>query len=190
MVSMMSLWLPILLSAVAVFIASSIVHMLLRYHRSDVARIAGEDQVRSAMREAGVAPGDYVIPYAGSPGAMKDPSYVEKVKQGPIAFVTIFPPSPTGSISMTGILVQWFLFCLVVSVFAGYVASRAVGTGGEFAEVLRFAGTTAFAGYALGLIPNSIWWKRKWSSTVKGMFDGLIYALITGAVFAWMWPAG
>ena len=35
MVPLTDLWLPILLSAILVFVASSVMHMLLTYHRSD-----------------------------------------------------------------------------------------------------------------------------------------------------------
>lgn len=188
MVSLMSLWLPILLSAVVVFLASAVMHMVLTYHRNDVERLPGEDEVMAALRAVAAPPGDYVVPYAGSPAAMKDPAYVEKVKRGPVAFLTVFPPVPSGQPSMGAQLAQWFVYCLVVSVFAGYIASRALEPGDPTAEVLRFTGTTAFAGYALALLQGSIWWKRKWSATLKSMFDGLIYALLTGATFAWLWP--
>ncbi len=36
MVSLMSLWIPILVSAVIVFVLSSIIHMVLPYHRTDL----------------------------------------------------------------------------------------------------------------------------------------------------------
>ncbi len=189
MVSLMSLWLPILASTVVVFVVSSVLHMVLPYHRTDVARLPGEDDVMDSLRRANVPPGDYMVPHAGSPAAMKDPAYIEKLKRGPAAVLTIFPPVPSGQPSMAGSLAQWFAYCVVVGLFAAYVAARALAPGAEFSEVLRFAGTTAFAGYALALWQNSIWWKRKWSSTLKSTFDGLVYALLTGAVFGWMWPA-
>jgi hypothetical protein len=62
MVSMASLWLPILLSAVFAFIVSSVVHMLLTYHRSDLVKLPGEDGIGEALRQADVPPGDYMIP--------------------------------------------------------------------------------------------------------------------------------
>lgn len=189
MVSLMSLWLPILLSAVVVFLVSAVIHMVLTYHRSDVERLPGEDEVMAALRAVAAPPGDYVVPYAGSPAAMKDPAYMEKVKQGPVAFFTVYPPAPSGQLAMGAQLTQWFVYCLIVGLFAAYIASRALAPGAPGGEVLRFAATTAFAGYALALLQSSIWWKRKWSMTIKCVFDGLIYALLTGAIFAWMWPA-
>ena len=87
-------------------------------------------------------------------------------------------------------LVQWFVFCLLVSVFAAYLTSRALGPTADYLAVFRFAGTTAFGGYALALIEDSIWYHRKWSTTWKNVFDGFIYALVTAGVFGWLWPAG
>src|SRR6266851_8791731 len=44
MVSLSALWLPIVLSAVIVFVASSIMYMLLPYHRSDYRKLPEEDK--------------------------------------------------------------------------------------------------------------------------------------------------
>jgi hypothetical protein len=184
MVSVTSLWLPILLSAVLVFAASSIIHMMLTYHRTDVAAVPGEDQAREALRQ--VPPGDYVIPYAGSPAAMKSPEWLEKMSKGPVVYMTVLPSGPP---AMGKNLVQWFVYSILVSVFAAYVAGRALGPGATYLDVFRFAGTTAFAGYGLALLQGSIWWGRKWSATLKSVFDALIYALLTAGVFGWRWPA-
>jgi hypothetical protein len=185
MVTVLSLWLPILVSAVLVFAASSVIHMFLGYHASDYGPVPGEETVGAAIREAGVPPGDYAMPYAGSMKAMGSPEFIEKMNRGPVALLTV---RPTGQVSMGGLLAAWFVFILVVSVFAGYVASRAVGPGADFASVFRFAGTTAFAAYALGSLPESIWFGRKWSTTLKTVFDGIVYMALTGAVFGWLWP--
>ena len=186
MMSLLSLWLPILLSAVFVFIVSSIIHMFLPYHRSDFVKVPSEDEVMDALGKANIPPGDYVFPYAGSMEAMKSPEYVEKMNKGPAAFMTVVKSGPP---SMGGSLVLWFIYSLVVSVFAAYIASRALGPTESYLSVFRFAGATSFAGYSLALMQNSIWYKRKWSSTFKSMCDGLIYALVTAGTFGWLWPA-
>jgi len=186
MVSIMSLWLPIVLSAVFVFILSSVIHMALTYHRSDVAAVPQEDQVRAALRPFSIPPGDYVIPHAGSSAAMKSPEYQEKLTQGPVAFLTVMPNGP---LFMGKSLTLWFLYSVLVSVFAAYVASRAVDPGDPYLSVFRFAGVTAFAGYGLGLLQSSIWWGKKWSATLKSVFDALLYALVTAGTFGWLWPS-
>jgi len=185
MVPLMSLWLPILLSAVIVFLVSSVIHMLLGYHASDFAQVPGEDAVMDAVRPFNIPPGDYMMPHAASSGAMKDPQYLEKMNRGPVAIMTVFP---AGQTSMGSSLVQWFLYAVLVSLFAAYVASRVLGAGASYLEVFRFAGTVAFAGYALALLQQSIWFKKKWSTTLKSMFDGLVYGLLTAGVFGWLWP--
>ena len=66
MVFIPSLWLPILLSAIAVSVVSSIIHMLLGYPRSDFGRVPAEDDVREAPGPFEIPPGEHVIPHAGS----------------------------------------------------------------------------------------------------------------------------
>jgi hypothetical protein len=183
MVSLASLLLPILLSAVLVFIASSVLHMLLTYHNSDFRRVPDEDAVRGALRS--LPPGDYGVPHAGSMEAMKSPEFAEKMKTGPIVFMTVLPP---GSSFMGRALVLWFIYCVVVSLFAAYIASRALDAGADYMDVFRFAGTTAFAAYVLANWQNTIWYRRSAVTNVKNTIDGLIYALLTAGVFGWLWP--
>jgi hypothetical protein len=186
MVSIPSLWLPILLSAVAVFIASSIIHMVLRYHSTDFGEVPDEDGVMEALRGFKIPPGDYVIPYAGSSKNMKSPEFIDKMTKGPVAFMTVMK---SGTPSMGGSLVLWFLYSIVIGVIAAYVTSRAVGPGAEYLSVFRFAGSTTFVCYVVALWQNSIWYKRAWSSTIKNSIDGLVYALLTAGVFGWLWPS-
>lgn len=185
MVSLSALWLPILVSAVVVFVISSLVHMALRYHANDFRKLPDEDGVMNALRPFAVPPGEYMFPRAGSMKEMGTPEYAAKHKAGPVALITVLPP---GKMSMTSSLVIWFVYGGVISVFAAYVAGRALAPGAQALEVFRFAGTTAFLGYAVAQWQNSIWFGRAWSTTLKNTFDGLLYGLATGAVFGWLWP--
>jgi hypothetical protein len=185
MVPLSSLWLPILLSAILVFVASSIIHMVLPVHRKDLRRFDQEDAVMEALRRFSLAPGDYALPHAGSPAGMKEPAFLDKMNKGPVAFVTVAAPGPP---AMGSALLLWFLYSILVSVIAGYVASRALGVGALYLQVFRFAGTTAFCSYSPALLQNSIWWKRNWGMTLKTMADGLVYALLTAGTFGWLWP--
>ncbi len=185
MVSLMSLWIPILLSAVIVFVASSIIHMVLGYHRNDVQTLPKEDEVQAALRPFNIPPGDYFMPHAGSMKAMKDPAFLEKMKAGPVVHMTILPSGPP---SIGSNLILWFIYSVLVSLFAAYVASHALRRGANYLEVFRFAGCVAFTGYALALIQNSIWYKRNWGTTLKYIFDGLVYGLLTAGTFGWLWP--
>ncbi|MGH2567905.1 MAG: hypothetical protein ACRDGA_06160 [Bacteroidota bacterium] len=186
-VGLHSLWLPILLSAVFVFIVSSIIHMAFQWwHKDEYPRLPDEDKVMDALRPFNIPPGDYMMPRAYGTAEMKSPEFNEKWKKGPVMVLTVLPPGP---FSMTKSLVLWFFYAVVVSVFAGYVAGRALPAGSEYLEVFRFAGTTAFVGYAVGLWQMSIWYNRSWKTTIKATVDGLIYALVTAGAFGWLWPA-
>jgi len=185
MVSIPSLWLPILLSAVAVFIASSVIHMFLGYHAADYQKLPAEDDVMAALRKFDIPPGDYLVPCAGSAKAMKDPAFMEKFKAGPRAMMTFMG---SGEMNMGPQFIQWFLYCILIGVTAAYISGRALGPGAHYLKVFRFAGATAFYGYTLGSWPASIWYKKSWGTTLRGTFDGLIYALLTAGFFGWLWP--
>ena len=60
------LWLPIVLSAVFVFVVSSIFHTLMSHHDTDFDKVPAEDEVMDALRKANVPPGDYVMPRPSS----------------------------------------------------------------------------------------------------------------------------
>ena len=185
MVSITALWLPILLSAVVVFILSSVIHMVLGYHKNDFLSLPNEQQVMDDLKKHNLSEGDYSFPRAKSMKDMKSPDFIERMKQGPVGMITI---TKSGAPGMGKELLLWFIYSIIVGIFAAYVASRAVDPGEGYLTVFRFSGVTAFAGYSLALLQNSIWYKRSWSATLKSMFDGLIYALFTAGVFGWLWP--
>jgi hypothetical protein len=176
---------PILISSVLVFFASWVIHMLLPYHRSDSAGLPAEEEVRESLGKLNIPPGDYFIPHGDGPKAMSDPAFIEKMKQGPVAVMTVMKNGPP---AMGASLVQWFIYCLVVGVLSAYVAGTALPAGVHYLKVFQLAGCTAFIAYSVALAQNSIWYSRKWSSTLKSMFDGLVYALLTAGVFGWLWP--
>jgi hypothetical protein len=180
------LWPPILLAAVLVFVASSVLHMVLAYHRSDYRMLAREDEVMAALRPFGIPPGDYMMPCPGGRENMRSPAFLAKLSSGPVALFTVMRNGPP---SMVASLVQWFVFCVIVGVIAAYIAGRALPPGAAYLDVFRFAGATSFTGYALALWQDSIWYSRSWTTTLKSTGDGLVYSLLTAGVFGWLWPA-
>src|SRR4029077_11060029 len=117
MLLLAALWLPILLSAVIVFIASSIMHTVLQYHNSDFRKLPEEDAVLAALRSAGVTRGLYHFPHCNHKD-MKTPEMQEKFKQGPVGFLTIFPSGP---VSMPKFLVQCFIYFFLIIFCVSYL---------------------------------------------------------------------
>lgn len=185
MVTIGSLWVPILLSGVAVFAVSSALHMVLTYHWSDFGRLPAEDDVRRQLRGYSIPPGEYIVPHAGTPEVMRSPDHAAKLNEGPVLFMTVYPNGPP---AMGTNLALWFGYSVLISLFSAYVAGRVLEPGADYLAVFRVVGTVAFMAYALGLWQNSIWYRRKWSTTLRTSIDGLIYALVTAGVFGWQWP--
>jgi len=185
MVPIMALWAPILVSAVLVFLASGIIHMALGYHRADFKDLPADDAFLASMRQLKIPPGDYLVPCVRSTKDVKNPEYVKKRTEGPIVVMTVIPGAPP---SMGKELTLWFLYCIGVGVFAAYLAGRALPAGADYLAVFRFAGTTAFSAYALAQFQQSIWYHRSWGTTMRNVLDGLLYGLLTGGAFGWLWP--
>jgi hypothetical protein len=181
-----ALWLPILLSSVFVFLASSIIHMVLSFwHRSDYSKLPDEGKVLEALQPFVIPPGDYMVPNCSSHAEMRTPEFQEKLKKGPVMVATVMP---NGMFNMGKSLGLWFVYLVVVSLFAGYITFHAVPAGAGYLRVFRFAGATSFMGYSLALMQMSIWYQRSWCTTFKTMIDGLIYAGLTAGTFGWLWP--
>jgi len=185
MVDLSALWLPILVAAIIVFAASSVIHMAPLWHRKDFPPMPREAEVLAALRPFAIPPGDYFLPRPGGREEMRSPEFQEKLTQGPVAVMTVMP---NGMFRMGSKLAQWFVFLLVVSLFTAYVTGRSLGAGTSYLRVFQIAGATAFVGYSLALAELSIWYSRSWRLTLKGALDGLIYASLTAGTFGWLWP--
>ena len=179
-----ALWLPILLSAVIVFVASSIIHMVLKYHNRDYTKLPNEDAVRAALRAGNPAPKQYIIPYCSDMKEMSSPEMQQKFIEGPVGVLNLKRP---GLPKMGPSLAQWFLFCLVVSYGLAWVAAHTVPPGAEYLKVFRIVGATGFLAYAAGTVPAAIWMGKPWSVAMKEVFDGLIYGLLSAGTFGWLW---
>jgi hypothetical protein len=185
MIPLTALWLSILLSAVIVFFASAIMHMVLSYHKSDYRKLPDEERVTDAMRDADVKPGPaYFFPYF-SFKEMKSAPVIEKMRRGPVGLLTVLPSGPP---AMGKNMVQWFLYCVVISIFAAYLSSRLLAPGTAFLQVFRVVGTVAFLGFGAAHAQESIWSGRSWLVTLKHLFDSVVYALLTAGTFGWLWP--
>lgn len=185
MVPLSQLWLPILLSAVIVFVASSLIHMVLKWHNSDYRAVPNEDEVRSAIRKGSPAPGQYVLPHCVDMKERNTPEVRKKYEEGPVAFLVV---SPNGEPNMGKGLALWFLFAAAVAFMAAYVAGHTLGAGAHYLKVFRIVGTVSFLTYAGGSVQAGIWMGKPWGSVLKDLLDGLIYGLLSAGVFGWLWP--
>ena len=185
MTEVTALWLPILVSAVLVFVASSIIHMAPLWHRSDYPRMENQDQVMDALRPLNIPPGGYFFPRPAKYSDMKEPAFVAKMKAGPVGMLTVWP---AGEMGMARQLVTWFIFCVVVGLLAAFMAGPAVAPGGDSTLVFHLTSLTAFTAYAVALWEMTIWYRREVSMSLKATLDGFIFALITGTTFMWLWP--
>ena len=181
-----SLWLPVIVSAVVVFVASAILHMALKYHKSDYLPLANEDAVREALSKGNPAPGVYMTPRCNDMKQLKEPAVKEKFDKGPVAVLTVLP---RGIPNMGKSLTLWFVFCFLVSFTAAYVARHTLQAGAEGLQAMRVTGSVAFAAYCLSQLDNPIWRGQPWSTTITFLCDGAVYALLTGLIFLFMWPA-
>jgi hypothetical protein len=184
MVPLSALWIPIVLSAVIIFVASSIMHMVLPYHRGDYKKLPEEDKVLPALRAAGLTRGLYVFPFC-THKEMKSPAIVEKYHQGPVGMMTIFP---TGAPIVPKFLGLWFVYCLIIAFFVAYLAAHTIAPGTDYLAVFRVVGTAGFLGFGLGTLSNGIWKGMPWGFVIKEVIDGLVYALLMAGTFGWRWP--
>jgi len=176
----------VILSAIVVFVASSIIHMVLKYHRADIKPLPNEEMVREALARSNPSPGLYFTPYCKDHQQMNEPATKEKFEKGPVALLTIYP---RGVPMMPKILALWFGFTLLVSFVAGYVARHTLHPGSDGMLVMRITGTVAFAGYALSYVSDSIWKGQPWANTARAVLDGAIYAVLTALTFSLLWPS-
>lgn len=181
-VSITSLWLPILLSAVLVFVAAALAWMVLPHHKNEWKGLSNEEAARAALR--GLAPGQYLIPWC-PPERMNDPENLKKRQEGPNARLTVLPSGVRG---MGGQMIGSVVYYLAVGVLVAYVAGRLLGPGTSYLQVFRVVGTVSWAAYGWGTISDAIWFGKPWSSVAKHMGDALAYALLTAGTFGWLWP--
>jgi hypothetical protein len=185
MLSLAQLWLPIVASAIGVFVASSVIHMVLKYHNSDYRKAPNEDEVRGTLKALSGSPGMYFVPHMADMSEMKKPETMQKFIDGPIAMITI---RPAGKPAMGAPLAQWFVLTVVVSIVAAYLASKMVPANASFLAICRPVATVTFMSYAIGSIASGIWYGRTWPAVIKELVDAAIYAVVAACIFAWLWP--
>ena len=179
--TIVTLWLPILVSAVVVFAAGSVIWMFMPWHKTDWSKTSDEEAVRSALKTT--PPGMYTVPNVPDPSQINDPDMRQKFIDGPQAFITVIP---SGLPAMGGKLVMMFAYNLFVAIICAYFVSRTVAAGADYLAIFRIAGAVAFVAYGVAYVQESIWFGRSWSTSIKTFLDALIYGVLTGGVFGWL----
>lgn len=185
-ISLLQLWLPIVLGTFLAWMASGLIHMVVKYHNSDYQRLTNEDEVMDAVRKGSPKLGIHTFPYCVDMNEMKDEGVQQRFKTGPVGFVTMFP---SGMPNMGKLMVQQISFFLFGCVLIAYCATLALEPGAHYMAVFRFVATVGFLTFGWAVIPLSIWFGHLWSTTAKYLLDAFVYGLMVAGSFAWLWPA-
>jgi len=181
MSDLIALWLPIVLAAVAGFIASSLAWTVLPHHKTDWNKLPDEDGVMNHIRTNNVKPGQYMFPYC-EPADFKDEAVKQRYLDGPNGIMTVWPGPP----SMGRNMALTFLFFLIASTFIGYITALGTGPDSSYLDVFRISGTAAILAYSFAFIPNAIWFGKPARAVAMDILDGVAYGLITAGIFGWL----
>ncbi|HJR43912.1 MAG TPA: hypothetical protein VJ812_17595 [Gemmatimonadaceae bacterium] len=181
MVTLAQLWMPIVISAALVFLASGLIWMVVGWHNKDFAKVPNEDAVAAALQ--GAPGGTYMIPFARG-AEMRDPEFLKRKREGPNALITVtrWPDGMGKQLTLT------FLYYLLISTAVAYVASRTLPPGTPYIAVFGVVAAVAILAYSGAALNNSIWFGKPWSATLKDVLDGVIFGLLTAGTFGWRWP--
>ena len=178
------LWLPILLSAATIWIISAVVWMALAHHKRDFIALPDEDGLMEYLRKSGIKPGNYVFPDFRGREAMKSPKVEKALNEGPVGHLSVWPTPLT----MGSKMFATFIVYLVVSTLIAYLTRVALPGAAPFAKVFQVAATAGILAYCFSFIPNAVWFGSYKRTIAANLVDGIVYGLITGALFGWLWP--
>jgi hypothetical protein len=182
MVPLSALWLPILVSAVFIFIAANILWMALPFwHRCDYKKLADEGSILAAL--AKTASGQYVAPMMDWKNTT--PEQRAAAQAGPMASIIVRNP---GTFSFPKTLLLYFVYLVVVCTVVAYLTGVTLGPGTHYLRVFRVAGTAGILAFSFNSIADSIWYGKPWSVTFKIIIDGVIFGLLIAGTFGWLWP--
>ena len=177
-----ALWLPILLSAVFVFFISFIFHMALPFwHRADYGKLPDEAVVIGGLTTA--KSGQYIAPNVDWGKLSKE----EREAHGKRPMALLFVRNP-GEMSMGTPLISWFIEGLVISTIIAFMAGTTIQRGHHRHSVFHLAALAGVLAYAFDGVSASIWYGKPWSATMKTIVDGIVYGVVSGLTFAWLWP--
>ncbi|MCZ6837183.1 MAG: hypothetical protein O7G85_15520 [Planctomycetota bacterium] len=184
-VSLLDLWLAIMASSFAVFIASSLAHMVLPHHKKDWDKLPDEEALLEFIRKNKVPRGQYMFPSCEDWNDLKDPEKKKHYMAGPHGTIRIWSGMP----NMGRNLGLTFLSYIIIGLFVAFLSSMAnLQAGSEFMPVFIFTATAAIMAYTFGYIGDTIWYGQPLKPFLNDLADSILFGLLTGVMFALLWP--
>lgn len=203
------LWLPILVSGVAVWFASAIGWMAVGHHNKDRDAIpAGQEQAfMDTIKRMNIGPGNY-----GFPDFCQNHDKNLSREERRAAMKALYDRRPMGTLRVWGEvnmgmnMLLTLVFYIITSAVIAYLAWAALphaagalptgvappGTASlgapSAAKIFQVVGTAGVLAYCFASFPNDLWFQLKRRAMLLNWIDGIVFGLITGAVFAWLWP--
>jgi hypothetical protein len=175
------LWLPILLSGLATHILSTLAWMVLPHHKPEWTKMPAEDDVRDLLVSRNVPAGQYMFPYCATAEEMNSEAF--KQKQSQCTGMLVIWKKP---IHMPTAILKTVSFFFIAAFVIGYLASLALPSGTSLPKVIQFVTTAGLLTHCAAHFPHVFWFKRR---IAMELLDGVVYAFVTGLIFAALWPA-
>lgn len=177
----LSLILPIVLSAVALFFASFLSWMVLQLHKKDWGKVGKEEELMAAVKRCDLPEGSYMFPFSGSQAEMQSEAFQKRYDAGPRGVLTILPKTNMGqNLALT------FAYFLAVSAGLAFLAAQAFDRGAATWSVFQLVFVAGFMAFLASIVQHAIWFRPR---IVGHVIESVAYAAITGVIFAAMWPA-
>ncbi len=183
------LWLPILLSGVAVWVASALAWMAIGHHRKDRDPIPGgkEREFMDTIKRLNIPPGNYGFPdfcqHHDLPPKERKEAMKALYNTRPMGMLRVW-----GEVNMGVNMFLTFLFYLITSMVIAFLAAGALPHGASFATVFHLCSLAGILAYCFATFPGDLWYQLKHRAMLMCWIDGIIFGLITGLIFAWLWP--
>jgi len=116
---------------------------------------------------------------------MASPEMQQKFQEGPVGLVVLRSP---GKPNMGKSLGQWFVLNLLIALLCGHLAAGSVAAGASLHHVFHLVGLVSFLAHGGGSIQSGIWMGMPWRAVAKDLLDALIFGVLSGVVFMWLWP--
>jgi hypothetical protein len=183
-VTLPELWLPTLIATVGVFVLSMIAWTIAPHHKPEARPLGDERSLFALIKGQQIAPGSYYFPYCDA-SEMKTDDGKRRYAEGPWGRLVLHAKRPSMGASLLGSFVLYF----AVSVALAYLGSETIAAGASFTRVMQVLGTGAVLAYTAAVVPQIIWFDRRWNVFAAHLFDGVVYGLATGAAFGLLWPS-